>query len=549
MSVEPVEDGSLFRVTLGPAPRLFMFRTRHPPKLGQRVAVEGDVRTTRALGRDGSISTLDVGSCEVVGESRRLVDELWTERVQRAMARPLLPYQIEGAGWVASRLVQHVGAILGDDMGLGKTAQAIAALCATNAFPAIVVCPASVKQQWWEEFQHASEVPTVCIVDGRYSPLPSAHVYVCNYELLKYRQEQFAALNPRLYVFDEGHQLKNPTARGNHRASVATRLVRRTGGALILTGTPIMNVPVELWRLLHLAAPRAWPSFSAYKERFCQPERGKEIGRTVLTSAGRVERLDELHAAIGPFMLRRLKGDVLAELPPKERRSAVVRLGGEELAHYRHAERDVVAWLHAVGEDKRAVHAAVAPGLARLTYLRRIAAIGKVRGPVPAYLRAWRARHPDEPLVIFGYHKDVMLGLWHVCQGLNLRVTGIGGRESHEKRRAHIEAFQAGEADVFLAPIAIAGVGLNLQRACHALFVERIWTPSGMVQAEDRIHRLGQTRPVTITYIDAADTVDEDIAHVLSQKQRLIDAVVDDRPQSVESMETVIDVMARMRSA
>jgi SNF2 family DNA or RNA helicase len=104
-------------------------------------------------------------------------------------------------------------------------------------------------------------------------------------------------------------------------------------------------------------------------------------------------------------------------------------------------------------------------------------------------------------------------------------------------------------ADVFIAPIKTAGVGLNLQRASEALFVERIWTPSGMIQAEDRLWRLGQTRPVVITYLDAAGTVDEHVAEVLAAKQRLINAIVDDRQQGAESMATVTEVADRISKA
>lgn len=554
MDVRAVEDGTRFAVVLGPPPDLFTFRARKPPKLGQRIVVTGAVRTERPLGNGsgGVVRVLDADSWEDGGGGRRRhVDPFWTERVYLAMSRPLLPYQLDGAAWLATRIAQHKGAILGDDMGLGKTTQAIAALCATNAFPAVIVCPASVKLQWAEEFQHAAEVPEVHVIEGRRGYLEPALVFIINYSLLRHREEQLHALNPRVYVFDEGHQLKNPKARGNHRAAVATRLVSRTGGAVLLTGTPVLNRPIELWRLLHLADPKEWGSFARYKERYCAPKKGKEVGRVVRTAAGRVERLDELQIAVGPVMLRRLKSDVLDQMPPKQRRHLLVRLGPTEMAHYRAAAKDVSAWLRGIGQGQRALRAAQSPGLTRLTYLRRLAALGKLVRAVPHYLRRWVSERPGEPLVIFGYHRDVMMSLWNLCQRMGLSVTGIGGREPYDKRRERVEAFRRGEADFFLAPIAVAGIGLDgLQRACHALFVERIWTPSGLIQAEDRVHRLGQTRQVTITYLDAASTVDEDIAAVIDEKRRLIDAVVDDKHQHhTESMQTVIEVMDRLRTA
>lgn len=552
LTVRPDSDGTRFAVTIGQPPDLYWFRCSMPPKLGQRVTVTGvaiDRKEVGAGATRGSVTTLIQTTVEAdeTELAERYVAPAWKQRASSAVRRKLFSYQADGAGWLCSKLASGVGCILGDDPGLGKTIQAVAALCAMRAFPAVIVCPASLKPHWAREFSWANDPPRVCIMEGQRGRHVDADVFILNYELLRYREEQLTYLKPRVYVFDEAQNVKHPKARGKHRAAVATRLVRQTGGAIELTGTPVMNRPTELWRLLHLAEPRAWPSFADFKGRYLSGRKGKEVGRNIRTSAGKVERLDELHAAVGPFMLRRLKGQVLTHLPPKSRRSALVRIPDAEMAHYRLAEADVVGWLRALGQERRANNAKKAESIVKLTMLRRIAALGKLRGPVVDYLRVWFDRHSREPLVIFGYHRDVMLGLWKICRELGLRTVGIGGSESHEKRQRSVDAFQAGNADVFLAPIATAGVGLNLQRASEALFIERIWTPSGMVQAEDRCWRLGQTRPVTITYLDAAGTVDEHIATVLSAKQRLINAVVDDYARGAESLETVDEVAKRMQ--
>jgi len=475
------------------------------------------------------VSVLRKVSCETLDDvyPTRPVPKAWLRRVQNAMGRPLFNYQVEGAGWICSQVSIKQGALLGDDVGLGKTAQAVAAICALRSFPVVIVCPLSLMSHWQRELSLARDAPALFTVRGRRGPLGPGQVFVMNYALLWPREKQLEQLNPKLFVFDEAQELRNPTARGKHRAAVATRLVRRTPGALLLTGTPVMNRPAEMWRLLHLTSPKKWPLFADYKRRYLGGVKGKEVGRNVRTTAGKVERLDDLQAAIAPFMLRRLKHQVLPDLPPKSRRSILVQLGQNELAHYRAAERDVVKWLHTIGQGERAVRAARAKSLVQLTLLRRIAAMGKLTSAVPEYLGQWFSRVAPEPLVIFAYHREIILGLWNICRKLGVRVVGIGGKEKPEKRQRQVDIFQKGLADVFVAPIASAGVGLNLQRASEALFLERIWTPMGMIQAEDRIHRLGQTRPCTITYLDAQDTVDEHIANVLHQKQRLISATID----------------------
>lgn len=553
ITVKVNDDSTSFTVHLGPSPDIFWFRsTAHrPPKLGQKLLVVGSVLTKGPLvpgSNHGTVTHLEVERFEIIAEPypTRAVPEQWLKRVKASMRRPLYRYQVEGSGWMSSRIFAGAGAILADDQGIGKSTQAVAALCATDAFPAVVICPASLKVHWAREFWFSVKRPKVTIIEGYTSRIEKADVYICNYDILRHREQALLAIRPRLYLIDEAQELKHPDPPPTHRAMVATRLVSQTIGALVLTGTPIMNRPNEFWRLLHLADPKAWPSFKAYRSRYLSGRKGKEVGRSMRTSAGKVERLNELQAAYAPCLLRRMKSQVLTDLPPKSRRSVLVSLDDKSMAHYKKAELDVVAWLRSLGQAERASEAAKAPSLVKLTMLRRIAALGKLQVAIPEYLKRWFSDHGAEPLVIFGYHKDVMEGLWKICQRLRIRTTGVGGGESTAKRQRAIDDFQSGRADVFLAPIRTAGVGLNLQRAAESLFVERIWTPSGLLQAEDRIHRLGQTRPVTVTYIDAQGTVDEHIASVLEAKQRIINAVVDDGDPVAESMATVSAVISRM---
>lgn len=542
-----------FTVTIGPPPRLYFWRaTGKPPHLGQLVTVEGEVARTEEIGSAESKGTLTqlVAKRWQVDDSTyvsRHVPVAWMAHVRRVMKRELFHYQIEGAAWVASRLAAGRGAILGDEPGTGKTTQTVAVITALRKYPAVVVCPASLKRQWLREFQLAKNPPHVAVVDGKEGRLPRADVLILNYDILYNREPQLTLLNPQIYVFDEAQELRNPRATGKHRAASATRLVRqRATGALLLTGTPVENRPAELWRLLHLTEPRKWPKFNDYVERYLKPIRGREVGRSVRTSAGRVERLNELQIELDKAMLRRLKTEVLKDLPQKSRRSLLVQLDDVSMRAYRAAEKDVVEWFKKIGKFDRAERAAKAEGLAKLTALRRIAARGKLKTAIPFYLERWFDTRSRSPLVVFGYHEEVLSGVLNCSRRLNLRVVGISGSSTSEQRQRAVDTFQAGRADIFLAPIRSAGVGLNLQRSSDALFCERTWTPSGLIQAEDRVWRLGSSRPVTITYLDAAGTVDEHIARVVEGKQRLIRTVVDDDHENSESLETVREVIENL---
>ena len=549
--VEPRDDG-LFSVEIGPAPDMVWWTTKTPPRLGEKVEIEGvviDRREIKSDGLTGTITILRPEHQEVVPEPYhvREVPPGWRPLIEKTMRRSLYSYQVDGAAWLASRLSAHKGAILGDDPGLGKTTQVIAAIAALRLYPAIIVCPAPLKIQWAREFEWCFDPPTVTVIEGRMSAFELCDVMILNYDLLKTRMVQLVQTRARLVVFDEIQAIKNPRpSHRQHRALAGTFLAHKVGLAVGMTGTPIMNKPPDLWRLLHTISKHDWPHFDDFLQDYCRAPKGGQLreGKRVVTSVGRVEQLERLTAKVGPFLMRRLKSQVLPDLPSKSRRSVAVKLPPVEWAHYQAAKKNVVAYLRHVGAKKRASRAALAKGVAQMGILRRIVALGKLRQAIPFYLRQWFTRNAHEPLVIFGYHKDVMMGLFNICRALGLRVCGIGGGEALHKRQAAIDAFQKGLADVFLAPILCAGVGLTLHRASEALFVERMFSYSQMIQAEDRIHRIGQSRPVVITYLDAAGTIDEHVQVVLDEKRKLIEAVVDGLIDGETETQKVVEAVA-----
>lgn len=550
VNVRPRGDGR-YAVTLVCGERAYAWRVHEEPlKLGSLVDVTGASvrRYDHAGGKEATVSVLEGGRLEVVPDkyTRRYVHPLWQKAAQRATSRRLYPHQLEGAGWVAERLSARQGCLLADDQGLGKTIQVLCGLLVAHALPAIVVCPSSLKLNWEREVNYLRVPLRTTILDGRTGPIEPAHVVILNYELLRTRESQLMRLGSRCIVFDEAQELKNPDAAASHRASVATRLSRAIGLRVLMTGTPMPNRPQELWRLLHIVSPHAWPDFENFRQRYCLAPEEEELrpGRELVTTHGRVYHLDELRVRMAPMVLRRLKTEVLDELPPKRRRSIAVELSATDRQHYDRARDDMLAWLRSIGRivPRSSEHG---QALVKLTLLRKLAAIGKLRSAIPDYLHRYFAGGA-EPLVIFGFHKVVRRGTRAICERMGLRVGGIGSQDPPERRQRSIDRLDAGELDVFLAPIKAAGVGINLQSASHMLFLERLYVPSAMVQAEDRCHRIGQTRPVHIDYLDAIDTVDEQIAAVLAAKQRLIDAVVDDAEKvDADAADEVIRAMTR----
>ena len=465
----------------------------------------------------------------------RVVAEPWRDRVKMAVTRPLYAFQVDGAAWLAAELANGRGAILADDPGLGKTTQTIAAILAAEALPAIVVCPKSTKLHWARElWTWAARRLRIALLSGRSRSAMGADVLVLNYELLRLREAELVAFGARTIVFDEASALRHPRPSPGHRAAVGTRLGHRVGRAVLLTGTPLESRVGDYWRLLHIVDPASWPSYEDFRRRYCTaPDVLPPNVRRIVTSRERVEFLDELRTRVEPSMLRRRKLDVLPDLPRKFRRSRLVELDPADMARYELAKADVVAWLKAQGDLASARRAVRALAFVKFGWLRRLAALGKLARAVPEYIERWFAGE-RRPLVVFAHHREVLWGqdgrggLAGVCAGLGLRVASITGSDSDARRQAAVDTFQAGQADVFVAPILSAGIGLNLQRASDALFCERDWRSTRLEQAEDRCWRIGSLRQVSITYLDAAGTIDEHIARVNEARQRVIARVVDD---------------------
>ena len=562
MSVQPSRDG-LYAVVLGPPPVMYTFVHATAPKLGLEITVDGVERDTKPLVMGAQRATLtSIDDAKVIESTTvghgRVIPREWEARVKAVMDRPLYDYQVLGAAWLAMELASGRGALLGDVPGLGKTSQTVAAVLAMNLLPCLVVCPTSLKINWSREFAWAKRPPFITILQGRTGDIPRAEVVIGNYDILRAREEQLGRYGFKSIVFDEAHVLKEPRVEATHRAAVATRLAHWIGRPILLTGTPLQNRPQEFWRLLHIMAPREWSNYDTFHERYCKAiSTEKPIvfkpSRTVSSLDGRAERIEELQSRVAPHMLRRLKTDVLKDLPPKSRRSLLVELPEEAMQHYKQAEKFFVDWVKGEGKasPKKRAHA-----LVRLTYLRRMAARAKLVFCLEDYLRAWFDREKPEPLVLFAYHREILEGDPKVTAGimsmgaiglaktLGIRVASLRGDDTTQQRQNAIDDFNEGRADLFCASVLAGGVGINLHKRCsEVLFLERTWVPSQLVQAEDRCHRVGISAPVSCTYMDAAGTIDEHVARVLDAKFRLVNQIVDGTNDSSDAFATVSDVL------
>ena len=292
---------------------------------------------------------------------------------------------------------------------------------------------------------------------------------------------------------------------------------------LALSGTPVVNRPTELIAQLRiLGRLEDFGSGARFGARFRGPDAHQRL---------------HWHLRARCFV-RRLKRDVLPQLPPKTRSVVPIELDNE--AEYRLAERDLVAWLRSQPLDLRELDAKVAAALraerlVRLNALKLLAARGKLAAAL-AWIHDFRCS--DEPLVVFARHREIQRAvLDRFPDSLH-----ILGEDSQTAREEALRAFQAGGAGTIICSLEVAGQGITLTRASSVAFLELDWTPARHDQAEDRCHRIGQRDAVNAYYLLAAETVDETIARLLEGKRAVVGAVTDGREDGEEG---VVDALVR----
>ncbi|HUR85702.1 MAG TPA: DEAD/DEAH box helicase [Solirubrobacteraceae bacterium] len=427
--------------------------------------------------------------------------------VAAVLGGELAPFQWAGVRYV----LDARRAFIADEQGLGKTVEALAALEADGAYPAIVVCPASLKLNWQREAAKWLPHRTIAVVGGRGGAPTTADITILNYEIVAAHREALGRRKPRALVVDESHYVKNPQAKRTHAVRRLAATVAADGLRLALSGTPVLNHAEELVSQLRVIGRlEDFGSGAQFARRF----RG-ELSE---------ERL-HWHLRRRCFV-RRTKAEVLPQLPAKRQVVVPVALSNER--EYRLAEEDVIAWLRSQPLDLRELNAKIAATLraerlAQLGTLQRLAARGKLAAAlswIDDFLQS------GEPLVVFARHIEVQ----EAVLARFPRAAHLLGRDSIAARDATVAAFGSeGGPQLLVGATRVAGQGITLTRASNVTFLELEWTPAMHDQAEDRCHRIGQHDAVTAWYLLAAETIDETMAALIQRKRGIVAAVTDGR--------------------
>ena len=440
----------------------------------------------------------------------------------------LRDYQREALGWFARLTQLEAGGCLADDMGLGKTVQVLALLAARNeagAGPSLVVAPRSVVFQWITEagrfapqlkcLEHAGP--------GRASgpqELDQADLILTSYGTLRRDIDWLKEVEFDVLVLDEAHAIKNATSQ-TARAALELRGRQR----LALTGTPIENHLGDLWSLCEFLNPGMLGPRSAYAELVAVSGPGSQRQRE--------QRIEPLRRAIGPFFLRRTKGEVLTSLPPKTEQTILLTLDSTERQRYEGLRAAYLDRMGAgPGQPKRSKSFVALEALLRL---RQAACHPGLIDPERLDEGSTKVDELVERLVAIAEegHKALVFSqftklLGIVRERLDQRSVDYEYLDGRTRKRApRIERFQEDpQCAAFLISLKAGGQGLNLTAADFVFLLDPWWNPAVEAQAIDRAHRMGRTRPVVAYRLVARDTVEEKVLELQQHKRELADAIL-----------------------
>jgi SWI/SNF-related matrix-associated actin-dependent regulator 1 of chromatin subfamily A len=439
----------------------------------------------------------------------------------------LLPYQEEGV-----RMLGPDGfdgcALLADDMGLGKTVQ-IAKFMERylETWPALVVCPASIKYQWQDELRlHAgidSEVLEGTTVPEHYRFVRKP-AYVINYDILHHWVFKLRRLRAGLVVLDECQRIKNPNTVGFRACK---ELCDPAPNVIAATGTPVENKPMDVWAALHLTRPDVFPNYYRFGVRFSN--RVMKFGKWHYEGAKNEARLNRILKRT--CMIRRRKEDVLDQLPPKIRTVVPVKLF--RMGSYRKKVLEYRQWFNAIG-GRILARKHRAQQMARQGELIILAAELK-RPSVVDWIEDFLTDNPGRKLIVFGIHKArVLIPLYQKFVGQAVLVTGD---VPSLKRKLLFDQFNTDpRTRLLFGNMLAAGAGWSAKPTANCsdvLMAEMWWVPAKHTQAEDRIR--GLKRGIAgvaahIHYMVAKDTIEEKLCQVNQGKQKIADAIVDGIP-------------------
>lgn len=473
------------------------------------------------------------------------IDKEWTKQIQSLRDlnnyKPKLPntfnaelrdYQLQGFEWLSRLSKWGVGACLADDMGLGKTVQALAILVENaSKGPSLVIAPTSVCFNWISEaIRFAPTLTSLQFGFGNREKmiqnLKPYDLVLCTYGLIQ--QEEVSNLlqtvNWSVLILDEAQAIKNMSTK---RSQAVMNL--HADFKVITTGTPIENHLGELWNLFRFLNPGLLGSLESFNKRFAYPIERDHDKSTRL----------KLKRLIQPFILRRMKNDVLEELPEKTEIVHHIELSKEEAAFYETLRQEALKKLSKNSDIKEGQKQLQI--FAEIMKLRRACCNSSLVNPKiqikSSKLEAFQEILEEllenkHKVLVFSQFIDHLDIIKKYLESQNIQFQYLDGSTPMKERQRSVEAFQSGEGDVFLISLKAGGSGLNLTAADFVIHMDPWWNPAVEDQASDRAHRIGQNRPVTVYRLVTKDTIEEKIIELHKHKRDLATSLLSETDMS-----------------
>ncbi|XP_060077522.1 DNA annealing helicase and endonuclease ZRANB3-like [Ylistrum balloti] len=478
------------------------------------------------------------------GRDRDCVEENVLSSLPLKLRNRLMDFQKEG---ICFAVRKNGRCLIADEMGLGKTLQAISvAYYYRKEWPLLIIVPSSLKFVWIEEIE--KWLPDVKPKDiyliqtgNDASGFAEAKISITTFGLLckstsKLLQE---ALNNRKFqvvIVDESHSIRNIKTAS---CKAVVPLVKSANRRILLSGTPSLARPVELFPQIDALCPGKFGTWWNYTARYCdaKTEMFGRVRRRCVNGASNLEELAERLSDM--LMIRRLKNDVLTQLPPKQRQRVLFQLKDseikteikktfEELKPLLTKGKNTADMMNAMQHEGREDHSTNA----LIQKLYQLSGDAKI-GPAREYIEML-CDNENLKFLVFAYHRNMMNGLQQSLYNKKIKFIRIDGETPTSERQMYVQQFQSDpETKVAILSILAAGVGLTFTAATLVVFAEMYWTPGVMIQCEDRAHRIGQTVCVSIHYLVAKETMDEWVWSAVCKKTIITTTTLNGKKQEL----------------
>ena len=475
--------------------------------------------------------------------AKQTVDKLY-DSIPESIRTAMFPFQREGVRFALERGGR---CLIGDQMGLGKTVQAIA--CASvykQEWPCLILVPTSLRGAWEQALVKwlGDEVMGNELFGNGKGKSPNSNAIlsigsgaegkklltygsglkfcIVPYSLVTKIQQTLIQKRFQVVICDESHFLKDGKAQ---RTKAVVPLLKNAKRALCLTGTPALSRPVEIFSQAEALRPAVFTKFNEFAQRYCA---GSRFGWQGSTNA------EELHAVLSRLvMIRRLKKDVLTQLPAKQREKILIALQGGEAVGKVKAIRERMEQLRMDGDGNKTMGNNSMEEKRVMNELYQASAFAKAK-PVAEYMETLldssgsEGDGSDTKFLFFGHHTCMLDGVSEMFKKRKISFIRIDGSTPTDTRQNLVDRFQTDQKTrVAVLSIKAAGMGLTLTAASCVVFGELSWTPGDIVQAEDRAHRIGQKNCVNVQFLCAKNTVDDMMWGSISNKLETLGQVLD----------------------